>query len=316
LPQEQYTRFKIQHCYNVCERVNILINTKVKVAVLSVLSNTTLIILKIVAGLLSGSVSIISEAIHSGMDLVASLIAFFSVSVSSKPADREHPYGHGKIENVSGVIEGLLIFVAAFLIIKQAIVKLIHPTEISQTYVAIAVMGVSSIVNILVSKTLYKVAKKEESVALEADALHLKTDVYTSAGVALGLLLMKLTGIEILDPITAILVALLIVKEAWSLCRNAFSPLLDASLTEAEEIKIKEILETYDEQIKGFHKLRTRKSGSIKYIDFHMFVDGNLTVDVAHSLSKKIEIVLEQKINHTNVNIHIEPARINSNSLL
>jgi cation diffusion facilitator family transporter len=283
---------------------------KVQVAMLSVLSNTTLIILKIIAGLLSGSVSIISEAIHSGMDLVASIIAFFSVRVSSKPADKGHPYGHGKIENVSGVIEGLLIFVAAFLIIKEAILKVMHPAEISQTFVAIAVMGVSSIVNILVSRTLYKVAKKEESVALEADALHLKTDVYTSAGVALGLLLMKITGISILDPITAILVALLIVKEAWSLCRNAFRPLLDASLTDEEEIKIKEILDTYDERIKGYHKLRTRKSGNVKYIDFHMFVDGDLTVEIAHTLSKDVELVIEQKIQNTNVNIHIEPARI------
>ncbi len=276
---------------------------------LSVLSNTTLIILKIVAGLLSGSVSIISEAIHSGMDLVASIIAFFSVRVSSRPADKGHPYGHGKIENVSGVIEGLLIFVAAFLIIKEAIIKLIHPTEISQTFIAIAVMGISSIVNIIISRTLYKVAKREESVALEADALHLKTDVYTSAGVALGLLLMKVTGISVLDPITAILVALLIIKEAWSLCRNAFRPLLDASLLEEEEAQIKEILETYDEQIKGFHKLRTRKSGNIKYIDFHMLVDGSLTVDIAHTISKELEIVIEQKIKNTNVNIHIEPSK-------
>ncbi len=284
-------------------------NIKVRVAMLSVLSNTTLIILKIVAGLLSGSVSIISEAIHSGMDLVASIIAFFSVRVSSRPADKGHPYGHGKIENVSGVIEGLLIFVAAFLIIKEAIIKLINPTEISQTFIAIAVMGISSIVNIIISRTLYKVAKREESVALEADALHLKTDVYTSAGVALGLLLMKVTGISVLDPITAILVALLIIKEAWSLCRNAFRPLLDASLLEEEEAQIKEILETYDEQIKGFHKLRTRKAGNIKYIDFHMFVDGSLTVDVAHTISKELEIVIEQKIKNTNVNIHIEPSK-------
>lgn len=284
-------------------------NAKVRVAMLSVLSNTTLIILKLIVGLFSGSVSIISEAIHSGMDLVASIIAFFSVRASSKPADKGHPYGHGKIENVSGVIEGLLIFIAAFLIIKEAIAKLIHPTEVSQTYMAIAVMGISAIVNIIVSRTLYKVAKREESVALEADALHLKTDVYTSAGVALGLLLMKVTGISMLDPITAILVALLIIKEAWSLCKDAFKPLLDACLTEEEELKIKQILETYDEKIKGYHKLRTRRSGNIKYIDFHMFVDGGLTVDEAHSLSKEIEKVLEHEIKNTNASIHIEPSR-------
>lgn len=283
-------------------------NTKVKVAMLSVISNTTLIILKIIAGLLSGSVSIISEAIHSGMDLAASAIALFSVKVSSKPADSDHPYGHGKIENVSGVVEGLLIFVAAFLIIKGAVVKIIHPTELSETFIGIAVMGVSAIMNLIVSRVLYRTAKREESVALEADALHLKTDVYTSAGVAAGLLLIKITGISIFDPITAIIVALLIVKEAWSLCRNAFSPLLDASLTEEEKLKIKEVLDTYNEKIKEFHKLRTRKSGNIKYIDFHLLVDGSLTVEAAHDLSEEIERELELKIKNTNVHIHIEPA--------
>jgi len=285
------------------------LNTKVKVAMLSVLSNTTLIILKLIAGLLSGSVSIISEAIHSSMDLVASIIALFSVKVSSKPADKEHPYGHGKIENVSGVLEGLLIFVAAFLIIKEAILKILNPTEVSQAYIGIAVMGISSVVNIIVSRTLYKVAKREESVALEADALHLKTDVYTSAGVAVGLLLMTITGIKILDPITAILVALLIVKEAWSLCRNALSPLLDASLTEEEESKIEEILGTYNERIKEYHKLRTRKSGNIKYIDFHLIVDGSTTVAESHALSEEIQKELEYKIKNTNVSIHIEPVK-------
>ena len=143
-------------------------------------SNTFLIVLKIVAGLVSGSVSILSEAIHSSMDLVASIIALFSVSVSSKPADKNHPYGHGKIENISGVIEGLLIFIAALLIIKEAIHKILNPTEISEVPIAIIVMCISALSNFLVSRQLYKVAKAEDSIALEADALHLKTDVYTS----------------------------------------------------------------------------------------------------------------------------------------
>lgn len=284
-------------------------NTKVKVAMLSVISNTTLIILKIIAGLLSGSVSIISEAIHSGMDLAASAIALFSVKVSSKPADKDHPYGHGKVENISGVVEGLLIFVAAFLIIKGAIGKIINPAELSETYIGIVVMAISAIINMIVSRILYKTAKKEDSVALEADALHLKTDVYTSAGVAAGLVLIKITGITIFDPITAILVALLIVKEAWSLCRHAFSPLIDTSLTEDEQKDIRKVLDTYNGKIKEFHKLRTRKSGNIKYIDFHLVVDGSTTVEEAHILSDEIQRELEHKIKNTNVHIHIEPEK-------
>lgn len=283
-------------------------NKKTKVAWLSVFSNTLLIILKVIAGILSGSVSIISEAIHSGMDLVASAIACFSVQVSSKPADKGHPYGHGKIENISGVVEGLLIFIAAFLIIKEAVGKIIHPADIDQEYIAIAVMGISAFVNIIISKILYKVAKEEDSVALEADALHLKTDVYTSFGVALGLLMIKITGITILDPIVAIAVALLIVKQAWHLCRNAFTPLLDASLSEEEELKIKEVLDSYNGRIKEYHELRTRKSGNMRYVDFHLLVDARVTVGEAHALCEEIEKSIENKISNTNINIHIEPS--------
>ena len=159
---------------------------RVRFALLSILSNTTLIILKIIAGILSGSVSIISEAIHSGMDLAASVVAFISVRKSSKPADRNHPYGHGKIENVSGIVEGLLIFVAAGMIIIKAVKKISEPAEIDQATIAIAVMLISAVINFFVSRKLYKVSQEEDSMALEADALHLKTDIYTSLGVGMG----------------------------------------------------------------------------------------------------------------------------------
>lgn len=286
------------------------LNSKNSVATLSVVSNSTLIVLKVIAGLLSGSVSIISEAIHSGMDLIAALIAFFSVRISSKPADRQHPYGHGKIENVSGVIEGLLIFVAAFLIITEAVKKILNPSEIGEAWVAVAVMFFSACANAFVSKNLYRVARKEDSIALEADALHLKTDVYTSLGVGLGLLLIKITGIRILDPIVAMLVACLIIKEAWELCRNAFSPLLDAKLSDEEEEKIAEVMKHYKNEIINYHKLRTRKSGNVKYIDFHMTVREDLTVKESHQLNDRIQDDLEKNIKNVSVSIHIEPNTI------
>jgi cation diffusion facilitator family transporter len=286
-----------------------LINSKTKVAALSVTSNTTLIILKIIAGILSGSVSIISEAIHSGMDLAAAIITFFAVRFSSKPADKAHPYGHGKMENLSGTIEGLLIFVAAILIINQAIDKIIQPSHIEtgMAFVAAGVMIISSIVNIIVSRMLYKVAKKTESMALEADALHLKTDVYTSAGVAVGIILIAITGISILDPIVAILVAMLILKEAFVLCKKAMLPLLDPKLSDDEEKLIDAVMGKFEEKIIDFHGLRTRKSGSVKYIDFHMTVIKELTVEQSHLLCEAIEDDLENVLRHTNVSIHIEP---------
>ena len=171
-------------------------NRKVRVALLSIISNATLIIFKIVAGIISGSVSIISEAIHSSMDLLASIIAFFSVKASSKPADDDHPFGHGKIENISGVIEGVLILVASIMIIVQAIKKIYNPRPIENEWVAILVMFISGFINFIVSTKLYKVGEEEDSMALKADALHLKTDIYTSLGVGIGILCVVLTGCQ------------------------------------------------------------------------------------------------------------------------
>jgi cation diffusion facilitator family transporter len=284
-------------------------NRKTKVAALSVASNTLLIILKVIAGVMSGSVSIISEAIHSGMDLVASIIAFFSVRTASTPADRDHPYGHGKIENVSGVAEGLLIFVAAGMIIFESVKKLHAPTPIEETTIGIAVMVISAIVNMIVSSMLYRTAREEDSVALEADALHLKTDVYTSLGVALGILLIKVTGITILDPLVAIAVALLIIKESYTLCKNAFGPLLDTKLADAEEQLIQDILQKYENQMVDFHKLRTRKAGQTRYIDFHLTVQANMSVKDAHDLSDQMVAEIKSALPHSHVYIHIEPPK-------
>ena len=263
--------------------------------------------MKIIAGILSGSVSIISEAIHSGMDLIASLVAFFSVRQSSKPADKEHPFGHGKIENISGIIEGLLIFVAAALIMIKAYHRMFESTEIVDTDVAIAVMFVSAIVNFGVSRKLYKVAKEEDSMALEADALHLKTDVYTSLGVGLGILAIKLTGIVMLDSIVAFLVALLIIKEAGELCKHAVDYLLDVRLTDKEEEQIKQIIEHHSGQFFEYHKLKTRKSGNVKHIDFHIVVDPELSVRVTHDIIGSIKKDMFERMGNTRVNIHVDP---------
>jgi len=210
-------------------------NRKVQIARLSIISNTLLILMKLSVGLISGSVSIISEAIHSSMDLMASLIAFFSVRVSDNPPDSRHPYGHGKIENISGVIEAILILIAAIWIIVEAVKKLIGlPYVIDSIGLGSLVMLASAIINIFVSRMLYKVAKETRSVALEADALHLKTDVFTSLGVAAGLGLIILTGIHWLDPAVAIIVAFMILRESYFLLRKAFLPLLDEAWDDKE----------------------------------------------------------------------------------
>ncbi|MCX6301539.1 MAG: cation diffusion facilitator family transporter [Bacteroidia bacterium] len=280
-------------------------NPKVKTARLSILSNTLLIIMKVVVGILSGSVSIISEAIHSSMDLVAALIAFFSVRVSDTPPDSKHPYGHGKIENISGVIEAILIFAAAALIITEAIKKLLGAEiELENLWAGSLVMVISAVVNILVSRRLYKVARETKSVALEADALHLKTDVYTSIGVAVGLVLILITGIKWLDPVVAILVALFIIKESYELLRRAFWPLLDSAWTEDEKNSLEEKL---NEMGVNYHDLRTRVAGNYRFIDIHVEVPQNESVGDAHKYCDMIEDELMATYENLSVTIHIEP---------
>jgi cation diffusion facilitator family transporter len=279
---------------------------KVGAASLSVGSNSLLIILKVTVGILSGSVSIISEAIHSFMDLLAAIIALVSVRISDRPADARHPYGHWKIENISGVIEALLIFVAAIWIIFEAVHKLIKPTEIETIGLGFAVMFVSAAVNTGVSWYLYKIAKATGSVALEADALHLKADVYTSLGVAAGLALIYVTGYHILDPIAALLVSILILKESYTLLIKAYKPLLDESLEPKEIMLIRGIIEKHCKENIKYHDLRTRMAGNFRYIDFHLNLDENLTVKESHELCDQIESDIKQTLVNCEVTIHVE----------
>jgi cation diffusion facilitator family transporter len=281
-------------------------NAKIKIARLSVLSNTLLIIMKLVAGILSGSVSIISEAIHSSMDLIAAIIAFFSVKVSDNPPDSRHPYGHGKVENISGVIEAMLIFIAAIWIIIEAVKKLLgEDMQLQSIAIGSAVMFVSAIVNTYVSKKLYKVALETHSVALEADALHLKTDVYTSLGVAVGLGLIMLTGIEWLDPVVAILVAVFIIREAYHLLTKAFTPLLDTAWNDDE---IKTLENTLTGLKVRYHDLRTRVAGNYRFIDLHVEIPREESVGNAHKYCDTIENELTGKYDNLTVTIHVEPA--------
>ncbi|NLO90007.1 MAG: cation transporter [Clostridia bacterium] len=292
-----------------CTVKPIKLDRKTKTAALSVASNGFLIVIKLIVGIYSGSVSILSEALHSTMDLIASIIAVFSVRMSSKPADKNHPYGHGKIENISGLAEGLLIFAAAFMIIWESLKKLSTHHELNITAAAVGVMFVSALINLWVSSILYKVAKEEDSIALEADALHLKTDVYTSAGVGIGLVLIKITGLTIIDPIAAILVALLILKEAWNLCRKAFNPLLDSSLPEKEKRIIEQILKEHTHRDLQFEKLRTRKSGPYRFVDFHVITDPDISVKEADEMTKHVVKEIENHIPNVHVHINLEPKK-------
>lgn len=292
---------------------------KTAVAALSVGSNSLLVVAKLLVGWSIGSVSVVSEAIHSGVDLVAALIAFYAVRSSGKPADKEHPFGHGKIENISGAVEAVLIFLAAGWIIYEAIHKLIRPQPMDDVGWGVIVMFGSAAINAFVSHMLFKVARKTDSVALEADAWHLRTDVWTSAGVMAGLGL--IWGGEAIfpgrhfhwvDPVVAIGVALLIIRAAWELTLQAGRDLLDANIPADERAW----LETYLQDLKtdagkpnihGFHKLRTRKSGHVRFVEFHLFVSPDMTVEEGHRITKVAKADIRKHLPNADVLIHIEP---------
>ncbi|MBN2746947.1 MAG: cation transporter [Bacteroidales bacterium] len=289
------------------------IQLKKRTAKLSIYSNGLLIVLKLFAGFWSGSVSIISEAIHSSLDLLASIIAFIAVKISHKPADKDHPYGHGKFENVSGVIESLLIFVAAVWIIAEAWQKLFsqHSIANNESLIwGIVVMAVSAAVNFFVSRRLYKVAQETDSVALEADALHLKTDVYTSIGVSLGLVIIYFTSWYILDAIIAIAVALLIIYEAFLMLKKSFDPLLDTSLPEKQSESIREMIKIHLPSECSCTSLKTRKSGQNTMIEFVLITPENYTVKKADEIANHLKLQLMDLAKNIFVQIIIQPKRV------
>ncbi|MGG3837853.1 cation diffusion facilitator family transporter [Paenibacillus thiaminolyticus] len=278
-----------------------------KIAMLSVLSNAFVVLLKLVVGMFTGSIAVISEAIHSSLDLAASLIAFFSVRLSGRSADKNHPYGHGKVENISGTVETLLIFIAGAWIMYECVHKLFEPAPIELPYLGVIVMFVGAGINFIVSRRVSKAASELNSVAMKSNALHLLTDVYTSLGVGCSLLLATLTGWTILDPIIGIILALYIMREAYKLMKESFPPLLDARLTDQEEREIVQVIESFQEQYIEFHDLRTRRSGPVEYVDFHLVVPSKLDIDTAHQLCDDIEQAITAAFRRAQVFIHVEP---------
>jgi cation diffusion facilitator family transporter len=286
---------------------------KTRVALLSVASNTILVILKIAVGTFIGSVAVISEAIHSGIDLVAAGVALFAVRTSNKPADEKHPFGHGKIENISGTFEAWLIFLAAIWIVYEAVQKLISPAPIETASLGVGVMLVSAVVNIIVSQQLFKVGRQTDSIALQADAWHLRTDVYTSAGIMVGLAVIWWGGRFVpqynlfwIDPLCAIAVAVLIAKAAYDLTKQSAQDLMDANLPQ-EEAFMRELIKSYRPIIRGFHYLRSRKAGHLRFVEFHIQVDSEMSVNDSHRLAQELSRKFKQDFPDSTVTIHIEP---------
>ncbi len=283
---------------------------KENAAKLSIASVSLLIIMKVVASILTGSISIRADAFHSALDLIAAVTTFIGVKISGRPADERHPFGHGKAENISSTVVAGLIFAAAGIIIYTAVNRLIVGAPLESIGIGIYITAVAIVINILISRYLAKVARDTDSLALEADARHLFSDVLSSVAVLIGLIVVRLTGLNILDPIVALLVALLILKVGCDTLRKSFGGLVDVRLPEAEEIEIKScIIEHYSEVV-SFHRLRTRKAGSQRYIDLHLVMPKNASVDEAHRMCDHLEQDIEDRLHRTSLTIHVEPCRI------
>ncbi len=286
------------------------IETQKKLAAgLSITSNAVIILLKLVAGIISGSISIISEAIHSLSDFLASIITFFAVMRSSEPADAKHPYGHGRYEDMSGFIEGGLIVFAGLFIIYEAAKKLVTGISLqAESSIGIAVMGVAVVANYLVSSYLFYVAKKSGSVSLFADGEHLRTDIWSSLGVLVGLVLIKITGITLLDPLIAIIVALFILRAGLKISKSTLDNLLDSSLPPEDLNEIETIIKGFEQNsVIGVKSLKTRRVGPSKEIECTLLFPENMTILNCHNICDEIEDKISQKLGTCSVLIHAEP---------
>ena len=290
-----------------------MLATKEKAAKLTIACVSLLILLKVVASILTGSISIRADAVHSALDLMAAVATFIGVRISGRPADEQHPFGHGKAENISSIVVAGLIFAAAGIIVYTAVRRLIVEAPLELIGIGIYVTAAAIVINILISRYLLRVSRDTDSLALEAQARHLFSDVLSSVAVLVGLIVVRLTGLNILDPIIALLVALFILKVGYDTLRRSFGGLVDVRLPEAEEVEIKSCITEHYSELVSFHKLRTRKAGSQRYIDLHLVMPKNASVDEAHRMCDHLEQDIENRLHHTSVTIHVEPCSIECN---
>jgi cation diffusion facilitator family transporter len=274
---------------------------------LSTAAAVATIVLKTLAWRLTGSVGLLSDAMESGVNLIAAIGAFWALSLAAKPADRRHHYGHFKAEYFSSGLESVLIVVAALAIIYAAIGRLQQPQPLEQLGIGLVISLAATALNGLVAWVLLKASRRFDSITLRADAHHLLTDVWTSIGVVIGIGLVKLTGLTILDPLIAIAVAVNIVFTGWKLLHETASGLLDRSLPDHEQQLLDTLLASYESDEIRFHALRSRVAGSRRFVSFHVLVPGHWTVQAGHDLCDQLEHKVAATLSRTHVLTHLEP---------
>jgi len=270
-------------------------------------SNALLVGLKLVVWLFTGSVSVLSEALHSGVDLVVTSLQLVSVRLAARPADADHAYGHGKFENIGAAFEALLILATAGVVVAEAIQRIRSTTPIAHLDLGVGVMMLSAIVNVFVSRRLAHTATIEQSPSLQAEAAQLRADVWTAAAVAVALIAIRFTNVWLIDPIISLMIAGLIVKSAYDVSVRALIDLTDGRLPPKDEVQIRTIIDRHHDLYAGYHKLRTRRSGGGEFIDFHLQMKGEMPLQQAHDLSDLIVVAIKDAFPRAHVLIHLEP---------
>jgi len=285
-------------------------SVKTRAAALSIASNTLLIALKLAAGAITGSVAIITEAMHSSIDLIASIVAYVSVRKADKPADADHPYGHDKIENLAAAIEAMLILVGSGVIVYESVRRLATGhAEVKALGIGIGVIAFSVLANAAVSSVLARRARETDSPALEGDAAHLRTDAATSLAVLGGLVLVQLTGASWLDPVIALAVAAAIVVAGVRLLSRASRVLVDEALPPAELDAVRGAIEQFGPLgVCGYHQLRARRAGARRYVDLHVQFVAGTTLEAAHATAHTLQDAIRERLRGADVLIHLEPA--------
>lgn len=286
-----------------------LFRTKSGAAALAIIWDALQIALKLTIGISISSIAILSEALNSSIDLLASVMAFFSIKFSSQPADEQHPFGHGKAENLSGFIEAGLMYLTSIFIIYQSIRKLLTGSQVVHVEWGLGIMLFSMTVNIFFTGYLLKVARREDSLALEAHARNLRGDILISLGVFTGLLMLKLTGLPVFDPIAAILVSIYYSITATGLTRKSVHGLLDERLPASEVGIIQASISEHSRDLAGFHDVRTRKAGGERYIDLHLVMAKHSSLEEVHKMCDHLEEDIKSKLPRSNITIHVEPCQ-------
>ncbi len=287
-----------------------MFSTKAGAAKLLIGTVFGLVVLKLVVGWFTGSISVLAQAADSLLDILAGVITFSAIRIAANPADKEHPYGHGKVEDVAGALQGILIAIAAGLIIYSSVRRIIAGTSVELAETGIAVMVVSIVVSIFLSRHLLKVARATASVALEANAHNITADIYSALVVLIAMIVVRLTGYSVVDPIVAIGVAIYLLRIAFNTVRKPLSGLIDTKLPHSQETAIKGCLAKHSQYVLGYHALRTRQSGSQRYIDLHLVMNKDVSLQQAHDVCDMIEMEIDFSLPGANVTIHVEPTGI------